>query len=275
MRRSVILLFSAVLLSACQTVPIHTAERRAFAGAPGPDQGVIRITRFQVPKDEPVTTFLLVLGAIGGAKINHPVSASVFDVTDQVKYLGTLDWNEYGGADWLEASVPAGPRRLMLALTGRSSVVSAMPPGHVDFLDVDVKANAAAYVVMSRQGFARFPYFYEIAISDQRANACSSLAGTRKERLANIDQYMAAQKIDPNTRDFKWFCMGLGDKQIQTPTAEAMAQFAERRGALEKLRDERYAGWKAEAEERKPYDLMRSYEPPAASSRGELVSTGL
>lgn len=260
--RFIVFLFAALGVVACQTVPINDSDARPFASSASRENGMIRITGFHIPKDEPGTTLLLLMAAAGGANINYPVSASVFDITNErTRYIGTLA--VYGMGRWLETEVPAGRRTLMLSLAGReSSIFAEAFPTHSDFLDIDVKPGGITHVVLSRYGFSRYPYLGEIAIQDAHRDHCLGVSGKHKERLQAIEQYMAANTINEHARDFKNFCFLLSNaKYIQTPNAEAHKQFSEQSARIEAFRKEGYDKWTAEGERRLPYDLMRSYEP--------------
>lgn len=253
---------AVLTLSACQTVPIHTAAKRTFADQVGKDKGVVRVIGFHVPKDEPGATFFLVLAAAGGADINYPIYTSVFDVTDKTRYLGTLQVSVPMNS-WLEYDVPTGKRIFMLTLAGRSSILAqSLGISHTDFIEVDVKPGSVSHVVMSRYGFSRYPYFGEIEIADKHREYCLKLAGARNEREKVVEQYMADNGINQYARDFKYFCLMLSDpKFIQEPNDEARKQFSEQRSQIESLRNETYKKWKTESEKRTPYDLMRVYQP--------------
>lgn len=248
-------------LSACQTVPLHTAAKRTFATQVVKDKGIVRVSGFHIPKDEPGATFFLVLAAAGGADINYPVYASVFDVTDKTRYLGTLE--VYSQNNWLEYEAPLGKRTFMLALAGRSSILAQnLGFSHTDFIEVDVKPNGVNHVVLSRYGFSRYPYFGEVQIADKHREHCFKLMGTWSEREKTVEQYMADNGINQYARDFKYFCLMLSNpKFIQEPNDEAHKQFFEQRSQIETLRNETYNKWKTEAEKRFPYDLMRVYQP--------------
>lgn len=259
--RNLVFVLVALTLSACQTVPLHTAAKRTFAAQVGKDKGTVRISGFHIPKDEPGATFFLILAAAGGADINYPVFASVFDITDKTRYLGTLQ--VYSQNNWLEYEAPLGKRAFMLTLAGRSSVLAQnLGISHTDFIEVDVRHGGINHVVLSRYGFSRYPYFGEIEIADKHREYCLKLIGARSEREKVVEQYMADNGINQYARDFKYYCLMLSDpKFIQEPNDEARKQFSGQRTQIETLRNETYNKWKTEAEKRSPYDLMRVYQP--------------
>lgn len=254
-----VLVCSILLLSACQTVPLLERERNTF-GEPEDGRGIVRITGFPVPKDEPGITFLLILAAAGGADINYPVYASVYDVTDQTRYLGTMPVYSFGG--WLEMEAAPGKRRLMLTLAGGSGIYAGGLGPHTDFIEIEVKSGEISHVALSRHGFARYPYLHEITISPEHREHCLAMRGTPKERMAQTEQYMADNGINPYTRDFKAFCLLLaGQKDVLKPTAEALKQFDAQRKVIEQVRNEQYGKWLAGGVATARYDLMRIYEP--------------
>lgn len=254
------------LLVACQSVPIYDSQEKPFASAAKKDTGMIRIASFQIPKDEPVVSFLLFLGSISGAKMDQPVSASLFDVTEGTTgYIGTLSVFDplSSRRQWIEAEVQAGKRTLMLTLAGaRSSLFVEGFPAHADFIDVDVPAGGVSHVVLSRHGFARHPYFGEVAISTAHRDQCLAITGTYPERVRQVEAYMAAEQISKYAHDFKNFCVLLsGTKVIQTPNTEALKRFAEASQRIESFRSEQYPKWQHDGEKHVAYDLMHRYEP--------------
>lgn len=243
----------ALALVGCQIVPLAETSRTTFtAPASGPN-GQVRIGAFHIPKEEPgtkLTHFLL-----GGPNLNRPFDASIFDVTGEMRYLGTLT---VGWPFWLEYETPAGKHTLMLTAGPSSQRIDWQ---NIDFIEIDVQPGGINHVALSRYGFLSYPYLGEVQISDPNRKYCESLTGKPGEREKLAIAYMAANGIDPNAKDFERFCRVLSDpKRIVNPTEEARRQFAELRPQLEKLRAEHYEKWKREAEKRAPYDLMRSYQ---------------
>lgn len=255
-------ILAAILLAACQTVPLHESTIRDFTLPTKGKSGVIRITGLHIPKDEPVATLLLALAAAGGADINQHIYVSLFDATDEkTRYLGTMA--VYDMSRWLEIPVPAGKRTLMLTLAGgRSSVFVEGIPAHADFIEVDVSAGGVSHVVVSRYGFMRFPYLGEVMIDKANQEQCLAMTGTPRERQRKIEEYMVSNKVNQYARDFKNFCLLLSaPKLIQTPSALAENKFAEQSASIETFRREQFPKWQAEGEKRPPYNLMRVYEP--------------
>lgn len=241
-------------LFGCQSIPLAETSRTTFNAPPLGPSGQVRIGAFHIPKDEPgikLTQFLL-----GGPNLNKPFDASIFDVTEDIRYLGTLtvSW-----PFWLDFTSPAGKRTLMLTAGPSSQKIDWQ---NVDFIEVDVRPSGISHVVISRYGFLSYPYFGEVQISDPNRKYCESLTGNPRAREKATRTHMAANGIDPNATDFVRFCRALSDhKRIVNPTDEARRQFTELKPQLEKLRVEHYEKWKREAEKRTPYDLMRSYQP--------------
>jgi hypothetical protein len=244
----------ALALTACQTVPLTETSRTSFSAPASGQSGQVRIGSFHIPKEEPgikLTHFLL-----GGPNLNRPFNASVFDVTGEMRYLGTLT---VGWPSWLEYEAPAGKHTLMLTA---GPALQRIDWQNIDFIEIDVKPGGINHVALSRYGFLSYPYLGEVQISDSNRKYCESLTGKPGEREKSAITYMAANGIDPNAKDFERFCRVLSDpKRIASPTEEARRQFEEFKPQLEKLRTEHYEKWKSEAEKRAPYDLMRSYQP--------------
>lgn len=262
----------AVALSACQTTPMYSYKKEtqsasAFAMPSSKDMGVIRFNGFQTPKDEPGVRALHILALIGGGNVNYPVHASVFDVTNETRYVGTtmVDTGSlYGG--WLEYEVPAGKRRFMLVNAGGPSNIVAVSLGtpHTDFIEVDVKPNGISHVALTRQGFNRYPYFNELVIDEKYLDYCLQQLPrvSMREQFEIVEKYMKDNGIDSKARDYRAYCVKLaGAKYVQIPNEVSLKQVAELKDRIESIRKEGYTAWSASAEKAPRYDLMRIYEP--------------
>lgn len=197
------------------------------------------------------------------ANRDRPFGVSVFDVTGEMRYLGTLPEGRYHfPLSWLEYVATPGRHTLMLAA---GLAVHRIDWLNVDFIEIDVQPGGINHVVLSRYGSLSLPYLGEVQISDANRKYCERLTGTRLEREKSAISYMAANGIDSHAKDFMRFCLVLSDpKRIVSHTDEASRQFEEYKPQLEKLRVQRHEKWKREMEKRAPYDLMRSYQPVEA-----------
>lgn len=182
----------ALALMACQTVPITEASRTTFA-EPSVQNGMLRVGNFHIPKDEPgakLTHFL-----IGSPYLNESFAVSIFDITGETRYLGTL----FTGSSrrpvfyqqWLEHEFPAGKRTFMLA-----AGVNGIGTHHTDFIEIDVKAGEVSHVALSRYGFLTYPYLGEVQISATDRKFCEALTGKPGEREKAALAHMAASGID-------------------------------------------------------------------------------
>lgn len=252
-------------LSGCQSVPLVEVSKTGFSAPPSSQAGLVRIGTFYIPKDEHGARLFHLLVLVGGGNVNHVVGASIFDITDEMHYVGTLF---AGGTHeflpgWFEFETRPGIRTLMLVegYPGKIAAPSGSIIQHVDFIEIDTRPGSINQVVLSRYGVMRKLYLGEVRISDTNRKFCEELTGKPRDREKSAKAYMTANGIDPNAIDFVSFCRTLSDhKQIVRPTDEARRQFTELKPQLEKLRVEHYEKWKREAEKRAPYDLMRSYE---------------
>ncbi len=224
------------------------------------------ITVFQIPKDEPGVQLFYILGALAGAKTQVPLYASVYDVTDDIHYIGSLRslYSYDLQAPWLEYEAPMGRRTLMLTSAGGQlfPTESSLLP-HVDFIEINVEPDADRYVVLSQYGFMKFPYFGEVFIENRHWNGCLALeVKDIRARQEIVENYMKANSINSNARDFSRFCQMLSSpKNILLPNDHAKSQYAQAKPEIEKLRAERYEKWQRENERRLPYNLMKIYEP--------------
>lgn len=259
--RCLVLTLLILAVVGCRTVPIKDDRKRSFALSPSENSGVIRITSFRIPKEESFGTAFLVFAATGSADYQYPVPASVFDITDETRYIGTLGVYSKG---WLEVEAVPGRHVLMLTLGGgKAGVVGdALGYVHSDFIEVDVRPGKATYIALSRYGVARFPYLGEIVISDKHVDHCLALTGTWSERFQSVKEFVTDQGINRYARDFESFCNLLSEpKRITQPNAETHERFLREQARVESIRQSSYREWKENADKREPYDLMRVYEP--------------
>ena len=259
-----------VVLSGCQTMPTYSYKKETqsatvLALPSSKEMGVVRFNAYQTPKDEPLATGYLLLAAIGGANIHYPVHASVFDVTDEMRYVGTtmVDTRTlYGG--WLEHEVPAGKRIFMLTLAGGPSNIYAPALGgaHADFVEIDVKPNSVHHVALTRHGFNRYPYFNELLIDEKYLDYClhQMPKGSMREQYEIMDRRMKELGIDPDARDYRGYCVKLaGAKYVHVKDEVSLKQFSEGKGKLEAIRKESFPEWKEKGEKLPPYNLMKTF----------------
>lgn len=205
-------------LVGCQSVPLTDTSRTAFTAPVSNQYGTVRIGTFHIPKDEPGATLFHILVLAGGGNVDHVVGASIFDITEEMQYLGTvLTGGRYGfPATWLELEAKPGKRTLMLveAFPGKivSDVGSMMQ--NVDFIEMETQPGSINHVVLSRYGLMRKLYLGEVQISDTNRKYCEGLTGTFHEREKSAATYMIENGIDPNAKDFARFCRTLSDKKI-------------------------------------------------------------
>lgn len=272
---AVLVLPMMMLLAGCQTIPLSEAGNTAFS-LPSPDKAIVRITEFKLPKEEPGARLLHLMVLLGGGQVQYPVGASVFDATDDLRYVGTLSMRgvalSRGNVPWLEYETKPGHTTLMLVeAPPRNEIVlkSGAPFRQVDFMEINLAPGEIRHIAVTREGALLKPYLGEIALPEADRKHCESLSESDSEsseqwksRVSQIDAYMRERGIDAETRDFKVFCHLLSaPKQILRPTAGAMTQFAEYREDIEATRAEHHEKWKRDHSVRDPYDLMRSYRP--------------
>lgn len=262
------------LLAGCQTVPLTATVGSSFT-ASSPDKARLRITAFPIPKDEPGTKLLHFL--VGGPGLGQPIGASIYDVTDEIRYIGNLVLDvvtfSRNPVSWLEYQPPAGRRLLMLVEAPPQNAIALTGGGplrQVDFVEVEAKPGQVKFIALTRQGFLTKPYFGEVDISEADRNACEALTNASEStreawntRLKHIETYMATRGIDSYTRDFRLFCHILSaPRRIEAPTPEAMKQYVGIKAEIRAAYESGYPQWKAENPKKKPpYDLMKNYRP--------------
>jgi hypothetical protein len=270
----------ALALAGCQTIPLTEPVGTAFTSST-PEKARIRITEFPIPKDEPGAKLFHLMVLVGGGQVNYPVGASIYDVTDETRYLGNLVLDgvsiSRNTVEWLEYALPPGRRTLMLVEAPPANAIAVSGGGplrQVDFIEIDARPGSVKHIALTRHGIMNKPYLGEIKIAEADQKSCESLTSSSeesrerwKERLERINAYMAAQGIDEYARDFRVFCHMLSaPKRILVPSAEAMKQYTSIKTEIEAARAAGYEKWKAEGTAQAPYDLMKSYQPVTAES---------
>lgn len=262
MKATSLILFLAFFISGCQTVKIHDSKR-GFTPSTDVKRGRILINSFKVPKEEGGTNLFMFLGALGGASTNTRYPVSVYDVTDEIKYVGTISGgNRAIKRIWLEYSAPIGMRRLMLSRNGRSNFPDGSTFVHADYIDVDVKSKQTHHVSLSQHGVNQHPYFANILISKKNRAFCSRLQKpNRDEMVTQIQSYMSKNKIDPDARDFVNYCVALSKAAvIFTPNKEAKKQFLVNKSFIKILHKENVKEWEKGKDRLDDYNLFKSYK---------------
>lgn len=251
------------LVSACQSVKVYDV-RKGFGALPANGKGRLVINTFRIPKQEDGVKLFHLLGALGGANTNNRYKASIFDVTDDVTYIGSLDSRSrrYGREEWLEYNVPTGKRLLMLT-SGYDLFPGRDDNPHVDFIEVDILPAKPSHIAVTQYGFQQLPYLGKINLATKHYKFCSGIVkASRSQIFEKIKTYMKNEKIDQYAEDFSRYCFSLSKfARIRVPNVEAKKQFVVSKPFLKLLKKDKYDIWEKEQDKLQPYNLMKSYKP--------------
>ncbi len=242
-------------LTGCQGVPLYSAQN---AWSPhNNDHGSIRINIFGIPKSEPGVTLFYLAGALAGSDVNNRFSASIYDITDETQYLGTIDQFMYG---WLEYNAPKGKRLLMLLSGGGALSTSVYSSS---FLELEVLEGKSNYVAVSFKGFTRQPYLGEITIRQKDADFCESLIGKEKKLLKPlVYDYMKTNDIEQYAHDFSRYCFTLASPNwIYKPNEVSISNFNAVKSEIEQIKTRELEKWNNAKESYVYYGLMKTYPP--------------
>jgi len=286
------LIAAFLLLTGCESIQLTEPVGTAFS-APPPDKAQVRITPFAgIPREDEVgATLFHIAVLVGGGQVDYPIGASVYDITDDLRYLGNFSFgrdkfnlnNSYKNLTakpWISFDTAPGRKTLMLVeapAANSIAIVGYVPWRQIDFIEFDAQPGNTNFIALYRHGAMFKPYFNEITISEPDRQYCEKLPSTRHElrneieaRDAQIESYMQNRGIDPYARHFRIFCGSLSSsRNIVVPSQAALQQFAEIKDELAAIRDKYYPIWKEEKDHPKPYDLMKSYPPQPREKRTE------
>lgn len=268
---SALIASTCLLLAGCQSVPYYEKQPQ-FSSAPAPTQGRLLVSRFDIPKAD-VGLFLYALLAPNNqnSRLFQPMT-SIYDVTDEVRYLGTMTDDDYG--TWLEYDARPGMRTLMLTRMPSQLFPSQGMDGHTDFVEIDVQPGAIHHVAVSRFGFRREMYLGRLLFEERHREACLDFTKMDyRSRNEAIEAYMTKHGIPSQVDTFKYYCRYLAHPFIIKPNANALAEFDKAKPVVEAVRKKNHEVWKREGEKvyDTPYDVARP-DPRFVNEDGSIWS---
>lgn len=260
--------FICVLVVGCKTIPAYDVKN-GFTSAPAKNKGRILISTFRIPKEETGVSIFKFLGALGGANTNTKYSASIYDVTNDIQYIGTISSSNYDTArsffnqKWVEYNPPVGKRLLMLT-SGFSVFPDENDSPHIDFVEVEARENKTNHVAITQYGYTQMPYFGIVKMSRGNYQFCSNLSKKipAKTLMLNIKNYMKSNKIDEHAIDFQKYCLSLAkEAKVILAKKETRKLFLKSKPSLSTLKNDNYDQWLKSEDKLPPYNLMKSYKP--------------
>lgn len=227
-------------LAGCQTMPPSPLTEKADDGT-----GRVVIRPFYVPVGGPVNPFVV----LGGGR--HPFNFTLYDVTDQPRYLGLVSARgviESRFQDALEYDVQPGNRILMLHM--RKAFGSG---DHVDFVEIPVKANQFAHVAVSTYGMNDRPHFVGLEFEQTASRHCAFTKGLDHRQAA---EYFKAQGL-PETKYGVPYCVALSSESRATKIVPADAPWPKWLTSEQamKLKNTYLPMWRAMTDRTPPYQL--------------------
>lgn len=279
-----LLLLLVIFISGCATAPAAIDSRPAFSSQPQGNNGRLIVSAFDIPKNEAGVAVFHFLALLGGAKmVQVPFKTRLYDVTGkEPEYVGNIAWapNAPDASGWLEYSLPAGERLLMLDRSGTYDP---------DFLTVNIKPGETTYVAISQYGYMSYAYLGEIAMEKQDYSFCTGLQkqGVRtgaeywreyqqnyQNYKSTIDKYMADNRIATKANAFRGYCMTLAlPVYVNVPGKTALDEFEASKPTVIALRDKNLEKWKSDPESKRvPFDLRHGDVKKQKACSNEVIT---
>lgn len=214
------------------------------------DRGHVVFNTFDVPKGNGELFIRFMFGMPRG------IEASIYDVTDDLVYLGTY---KAGRSGFLEYDAPIGKRVFMITFPDFPKPLGI---DHTDFIEVNVSKEKMTHIAISQYGLMQMSYLSEIAIEDKHFDYCTELTGKYDVREENIVKYMSANKIDPNAKYFLGYCRMLSNnfRSIITPNANGYASFEANKLKVQQLKEKNFQEWKKSYVRQDPFDMLQPFK---------------
>jgi hypothetical protein len=235
MRISLILGSVLILFAGC-SAPLSTLKPDFTPLVTTPEKkGHVIFSLFDVPKGNGEQFLRFMFGFPQG------IEASVFDVTDELIYLGTFQPSK--GGNFIEYDAPIGKRLFMLTFPDFPKPLAL---DHTDFIEADIKKENTTHIALSQYGLRKMAYFTEMKIQDKNFEYCTHLTGKYDIRDENIKKYMMSEKIDENAKYFMSYCRALSNnfKFILTPNTAGYEMFDQNKIKVNAIKEKYMPEWK-------------------------------
>jgi hypothetical protein len=278
MFRKIALMVLMFFLFGCASNVPKVDPRKDFSLKADATHGRLVAQPFQVPVDEPGVTLLHILGAMGGADLDYPYWANIYDVTgDEVKLLGGFQYakNQVRDMGKVEQLLPAGRRILMV---DRSAAIEP------DFLEIDVHPNENTVIGIARSGFSRNAFAVELKIRQEDYEFCNGLRVPVKirdggasevypllrDKAELITEYMKQARIDPEAEYFQRFCSSQVFPAYVNEVDAQEFESSKNKAAIVEMKHKYLNKWLASNDRKKPFDVRRDGLPQRQACSNEV-----
>lgn len=244
MRFSFISVLLFILLTGC-SAPINSVKPqftpKTFVST---DMGNVVFSTLDTSKWDIAYTF--VFGT-------HPLPVSVYDITDDLKYIGTM---QTSSSSFIEYTPPFGKRILMLTSNGLHAI---SPFYHTDFIEVDITKDKTTHIAISQSGFRQMPYFHELLMKNKDFDFCTQPLDEAYISDDKMNTYMSQNGIDLNAKYFKKYCTMLSSKykSINVPNQNAYTEFESRKSKIQDLKNKDFPEWKKDHIKQEVFNLVK------------------
>lgn len=279
MFRNVVLMVLTFFLFGCASNIPKVDPRKDFSLKADAAHGRLVAQPFQVPVDEPGVVLLHVLGALGGADLDFPYWANIYDVTgDEIKPLGGFHYakNQILDMGKVEQLLPVGRRILMV---DRSAAIEP------DFLEVEIRPNENTFVGIARSGFSRNAFAVELKVRQADYEFCNGLRvpvkvrdgqsyevyPQLKDKAASITEYMKQARVDPEAEYFMRFCSSQVFPAYVNEVDAQVFDNPKNKAAIVEMKDKYLKKWLAANDDRKkPFDIRQDGTPKRQACSKEV-----
>lgn len=244
MRLSIMSIFLFILLTGC-SAPTYSIKPQFTPKTPvSSETGSVVFSTLDTSKWD--VAYAFVFGT-------HPLPVSIYDITDDLKYIGTMHTSS---SSFIEYTPPFGKRILMLTSNGLHAI---SPFYHTDFIEVDITKDKMTHIAISQSGLRQMPYFHELLMKDKDFDFCSQPNNESYISDDKMNTYMSENGIDPNAKYFKKYCNMLSSKykSINVPNQHAYQEFESRKAKIQDLKNKDFPEWKKDHTTHEVFDLVK------------------
>lgn len=274
--RYIFLIMLSFFMFGCASNAPKVDPRHDFSLKADDSHGRLVVQPFQIPVEEPGITVLHILAAAGGADLDIPYWAKIYDVTDdEIRPLGWFSYakNQYIDMGKIEQLLPVGHRMLMV---DRSAAIEP------DFLEINVRSNENIFLGIARSGFSRNAFAVELIIQKEDYEFCDGLRvpvtmrdgrGAEiypllKDKEASIENYMKKNRINPKAQYFNRFC----SSQIYPAYVNEanISEFEKSKAEIIAMKGKYLAKWQTSNDKKMPFDIRRDGIPKPQPCSNEV-----
>lgn len=219
--------------------------------------------------------------------IPNRMPVSIYDVTEEVKYIGNIDVNppSYNNQKinyFAEVSLPIGKRTLMLV---ENTILGLDKIRGSDFIEINVTKDNIIHIAISsypsqkefiRNNWYTRPKFTKLVGMDNKSfdycsqNICLKCESNfNKNKDENITQFLQQGSIDSQQKYLATYCLALADenKIVTTLNQKSHEEFEKVRAEIQEVKNRDFPEWQISNDKNRVFRLIQfkypaMYYPP-------------